>query len=148
MSVPLGEGSKAAMEELETTPIRGPDYIPPAGLGLGYIRLEGQKDQADRVCRQCGRSLGAEVWAKAVSDGRGGIDWTAPICYRCMAGEGERRATEAERASRLAALKAKLAELRPKRQAGGESVAKPGPRLRRRRPAARAVEPVEEHDGG
>ena len=116
------------MADPETTPLLRPDYAPPAGIGLGYLRLEAQKDKMDLVCRLCGRGLGEEVWAEAQSDGQGGLAFTAPICYSCMTKGAESRATEPERASRLAALVAKLADLRPK--------PRPKPRLRRKRPAA------------
>ena len=116
------------MKDPETNPLARPDYAPPAGLGMGYLRLEAQKDKIDLVCRLCGRELGEEVWAEALSDGRGGLAFIAPICFTCMTRGGESRATEPERARRLAALVAKLADLRPKPRAR--------PRLRRKRPAA------------
>ena len=128
------------MADPETDPLPGPDHAPPAGIGLGYLRLEAQKDKIDLVCRLCGRALGEEVWAEALSDGRGGLAFTAPICYSCMTKGVESRATEPERASRLAALLAKLADLRPK--------PRPKQRLRRKRIASPpGVDPQKTRDG-
>jgi hypothetical protein len=127
-----------------------PDYAARAGLVLGYVRLVPQRNTANLVCRQCGQDLGSEVWAGALSDGRGGLYWTAPICYRCMAREGEDRMTGPERTRWLAALATKLAELKAKRQVKSELVAdpeaksRPRQRLsqRRQRPASQTAEPA------
>lgn len=131
----------------EPAPAPRPDNAPGAGLALGYVRLVSPRNAIDLVCRLCGRDLGSEVWAEAVSDGRGGVGFTGPICYTCTTRDGESRATEPERARRLADLVAKLAELLPKRQPSGKPVTepRPGPRLsiRRKRPAAPATEPAE-----
>jgi hypothetical protein len=135
----------------EPAPAPRPDNSPGAGLALGYVRLVPPRNAIDLVCRLCGRDIGSEVWAEAVSDGRGGLCLTGPICYACTTRDGESRATEPERARRLADLIARLAELRRRRLPAGGPAAEPRPRsrlsIRRKRPAAPAAEPAEEEPG-
>jgi hypothetical protein len=134
------------MADSETTPTPRDDAAP-AGLVLGYVRLQPPTDALDLVCRLCGGGLGGELWAMAVTDGRGGLCWAAPICYRCRTREGAGRTTEPERTRRLAALASKLAELTVRREATAGPVEEPEPksglRLRRKRPATPEAEPIE-----
>ena len=150
-----GEGQAAArlldetMGEPSPTPL---DYALPAGIGLGHVRLVPPRDAADLVCQLCGQHVGAEVWSRAVSDGLGGLYWTAPICDRCRTGAARIVVEpEAERTRRLAAMAINLAELAAeltaRRQAKSAPVTEPEPeprlKLRRRRPAAPAAKPAE-----
>jgi hypothetical protein len=107
-------------------PAPRPSYEPIGGLSLGSVRLEPPRDADDLVCRFCGKALGSEVWAEAESDGRGGLYWTAPICYSCRTRKAGRE-TDAERAGRMVTQTAQMAELAPKPEP------RPRQRLRRRR---------------
>jgi hypothetical protein len=134
------------MADSETIPTPRDDAAP-AGLVLGYVRLQPPTDALDLVGRLCGGGLGGELWAMAVTDGRGGLCWAAPICYRCRTREGAGRTTEPERTRRLAALASKLAELTVRREVTAGPAEKPEPksglRLRRKRPATPAAQPIE-----